>query len=64
MRKLIGVPCVAFVDPAVCTLAAIDRSTGIVYTIDRYARRMHTHLPQSQSHARNKELYGRHFGVQ
>jgi hypothetical protein len=36
MQNLLGVPCVAFVDQAVCTLAALDCATGLVLSVDRY----------------------------
>ena len=40
MRTLVGVPYVAFVDQAVCTLAALDRSSGLVLSINRYGQEL------------------------
>src|SRR5262245_16143731 len=36
MRTLLGVPCVAWVEPALCTLAALERTTGLVLSRNTY----------------------------
>ena len=35
LRTLVGVPCIAWVEPAVCSLAALDRTTGLVFSVDQ-----------------------------
>lgn len=36
MRMLLGVPCVAWVHPAICTLAALSRHSGLVLSVTQY----------------------------